>query len=82
MLQAQWRALPQLIRFMATQFADGVALGWACGLALIRLDVGSIGSLLERSGSAAMTALFFVQGGLLFGTLAMSVALMNLGEID
>lgn len=54
MLQAQWRALPQLIRFMATQFADGVALGWACGLALIRLDVGSIGSLLERSGSAVL----------------------------
>ena len=65
---------------MVVNFADDVALGWTCGLLVIWLDVCGIGSLLARFDSALMTALFFGQSGLLFGTLAMSVAVMNLGE--
>ena len=82
MLRAKWRTYPRLIRFMTTHFADGVALGCAFGLLLIWFDVGHIGSLLERHGSGLLTALFFLQSGLLFGTLAMSVAVMNLREDD
>lgn len=80
MLQQRWLALPKLIRFMALHFADGVALGWACGLLLIWFDVCRIGSLLAKYDSILLTSLFFAQTGLLFGTFAMSVGVMNLRE--
>ena len=76
----EWLALPKLIKFMIVNFADGVALGWTCGLLVIWLDVCRIGSLLARFDSALLTTLFFAQSGLLFGTLALSVAVMTLGE--
>lgn len=80
MLGARWLALPKLVRFMVVHFADGVALGWACGLLLIRMDFARIGSLLASSDTGWLTALIFVQIGLLFGTVHMSVALMNMNE--
>jgi len=76
----RWRALPKLIRFMIEHFANGVALGWSVGLFVIWLDFGAIGSLLASSDSGWLTALFFFKGGMLFGTLAMSVSVMNLGH--
>lgn len=80
MLAKQWFALPRLIRFMLSQFANGVALGWSCGLMVLWFDFGGVGSLLAGMDSAVLTALFFANSGLLFGTLAMSVAAMNLRE--
>ncbi|MFN4099187.1 MAG: hypothetical protein ACK4GT_05375 [Pararhodobacter sp.] len=80
MLRMQWRALPELIRFMIGHFVNGVVLGWAFGLTLIWMDIGGIGTLLGQSNSALLTAFFFVQGGLLFGSLATSVAVMNLRD--
>lgn len=82
MLASHWFALPRLIRFMLLHFANGVALGWTCGLLVLWFDLGNVGSLLARTDSAALTALFFGQWGLLFGTLAMSVAVMNLHKND
>jgi hypothetical protein len=80
MIRHHWLALPRLIRFMLRHFANGVILGWTCGLAVIWLDIGGIGSLLASFDSAGLTALFFFKGGLLFGAVAMSVAVMNLGS--
>ena len=82
MLRQQWLALPKLIRFMLRHFANGIVLGWTFGLLVIRFDVFGIGSLLASFDDAWLTALFFGQGGLLFGALAMSVAVMNLSDDD
>jgi hypothetical protein len=80
MLRQQWLALPRLVRFMLRHFANGVALGAACGLIVIWFDIGGVGSLLASFDSPLLTAFFFAKGGLLFGALAMGVAVMNLGE--
>lgn len=80
MLEQQWFALPRLIRFMLSHFADGVALGWSCGLMVLWFDIGTVGSLLAAFDSAVPTVFFFAQAGLLFGTLAASVAVMNLHD--
>jgi len=65
---------------LLAQFADGVALGWSLGLAVLWFDFGSIGSAMARLDSATLTTAFFVQTGLLFGTLVMCVAVMNLSD--
>lgn len=71
--------MPRLIRFMLSHFANGAVLGLSFGLALLWTDVGEIDRLLAASNNAAaLTALFFAQAALLFGTLGMSVAVMNL----
>lgn len=71
--------MPRLIRFMLSHFANGTVLGLAVGLVLLRADVGHLQSLFSASEhDAALTALFFAQAGLLFGTFGMSVAVMNL----
>lgn len=80
MLRTHWLALPKLIRFLVTHFAEGVVFGWACGLVVIWLDLGGIGSLLATGENGLMTALFFAQGGLWFGTVHMGVAVMNLRD--
>ncbi|MDO9637021.1 MAG: hypothetical protein Q7J44_00600 [Pseudotabrizicola sp.] len=80
MLRKTWGTLPVLVRFMLSQFANGVAMGWSFGLMVIWLDLGGFGTLLARVDSAALTALFFANGGLLFGTTAASVAIMSLGD--
>lgn len=80
MFRYQWLALPRLIRFMVLNFTDGVALGWICALLMIWFDICRIGSLLASFDNALLTTLFFAQSGLLFGVMAMSVAVMNLGE--
>ena len=82
MLRKRWLALPKLIRFMGMHFADGVVLGWICGLLVIWSDLFNIGTLLENSGNVLLTILFFSQSGLLFGTLNISVSVMNIGERD
>lgn len=81
MFRQYWLALPRLIRFMLANFADGVALGWACGLVVTWFDLAGVGGLLA-SHDPALTLLFFAYSGGLFGTLAMSVAVMNLREED
>lgn len=71
--------MPRLIRFMLCHFANGTVLGLAVGLVLLRADVGQLQTLFATSQhDAALTALFFAQAALLFGTLGMSVAVMNL----
>lgn len=80
MLWRNWQELPKLIRFVIQHFAIGVVLGWASALMVIWYDMGGIGSLLARHDSAALTALFFAKGGLYFGTIAASVAIMNMGK--
>lgn len=75
--------MPRLIRFMLAEFANGAVLGLTFGLALLWADVGSLGRLLGDSpSSAALTALFFIQAALLFGTLGMSVAVITLRDDD
>ncbi|WP_139257629.1 hypothetical protein [Natronohydrobacter thiooxidans] len=78
MLGRYWQELPRLIRFMIRHFAIGMGLGWACALMVIWYDVGGIGSLLARQEGVGLMALFFIKGGLYFGTMATGVAVMNL----
>lgn len=80
MIHDQWLVLPRLVRFMTANFADGVASGWALGLMLIWFDVYGVGTLFASYEGALPTVLFFAQSGMLFGTLCMSVAVMNLGD--
>lgn len=75
--------MPRLIRFLLARFADGVALGLAVGLAILWADLGQLARLISTSGhDASLTALFFAQMALLFGTFGMAVAVMNLSEAD
>lgn len=73
--------MPRLIRFMLASFRDGAVMGLAVALGVMRADVGSIGRLLEADASGGLLCLLvFAQAALLFGTLAMAVAVMNLGQ--
>lgn len=75
--------MPHLIRFLLARFAEGVALGLATGLAILWTDLGQLARLFAASGHDAMlTALFFMQMALLFGTFGMAVAVMNLTDAD
>jgi hypothetical protein len=70
--------MPRLIRFMLSKFTNGAVLGLIFGEALLWADVGRLASLLISS--ALLTGLFFAQTAVLFGTLGMSVAIMNLDD--
>ncbi|HLQ19835.1 MAG TPA: hypothetical protein VK146_12735 [Tabrizicola sp.] len=73
--------MPRLIRFMLEEFANGAVLGLVVALFMLWIDLGRIASLLATSGhETALTLLFFSQAGLLFGTLGMGVAVMNLAD--
>lgn len=75
--------MPRLIRFLLARFADGFVLGLAVALAILWSDLGHISRLMAASGhEAALTAFFFAQAGLLFGTFGMCVAVMNLSDTD
>lgn len=75
--------MPRLIRFLLSEFANGVVIGLTFGLVLIWSDVGGLGRLLSDSPSSGMmTALFFGQAAMLFGTLGMSVSVMTLSDDD
>jgi hypothetical protein len=80
MLPQFWNSLPRLQRFMIRHFMTGVLLGWAAAYLMMTQDVAGIGTLLARYDSPALVTLFFAKGGLYFGTLAMGVAVMNMGH--
>ena len=73
-------ALPRLIRFMISQFANGLVLGSACALLAIQVDIAGIGTLLSNHDSALPTGLFIAYGAGMFGVFHMSVAVMNLDD--
>lgn len=71
--------MPLLIRFLISHFGNGVVLGLVCAEVLLFSDAFQLGSLVEASrNSGGMTLLFFAQAALLFGTVNMGVAVMNL----
>ncbi len=70
--------MPRLIRFLLSRFTNGAVLGLAVAEALLWADFGQLASLF--AGSVALTLLFFGQAAMLFGTLGMSVAVMNLSD--
>ncbi|MBQ2260015.1 MAG: hypothetical protein II336_01450 [Loktanella sp.] len=72
--------LPRCAGFMISQFINGAICGAIFGKLLIRLDTAGLGSLLEGAATGAPTAIFLGQGMLLFGTLFVSVAIINLGD--
>ena len=80
MVGRTWQTLPRVVRFLITYFAQGAVAGCALGLVLIRTDPGRIGSLLASYDSGWPTLLFFMQGAVLFGTLASIVAVANLDD--
>jgi hypothetical protein len=47
---------------------------------LIWLDVGGLGTLLQKDACGLATALLFFQTSFTFGAVSMGVAVMNLGE--
>lgn len=73
-----WAALPTLIRFLLTHFANGVAIGWIAALAVIRLDLGNLGYLLATAQSGWIAPVFFIQVALLFGAIGASAAIMTM----
>lgn len=70
--------MPRLIRFLLSKFTNGAVLGLSVAEVLLWADVGHLASLF--AGSVVLTALFFAQAAMLFGTLGMSVAVMNLSD--
>jgi hypothetical protein len=76
--------MPNLIRFLIAKFTNGSVLGLVVALAILRADFAEIARLIAASGNeTALTLLSFAQAALLFGTLGMSVAVMNAdAEID
>lgn len=73
-----WDALPKLIRFLLTHFANGVAIGWVTALIVIRIDLGNLGTLLASAKSGWVAPLFFIQVALIFGTVGASAAIMTM----
>lgn len=73
-------ALPRLVRFMLRHFANGAVLGLILAELLLWGDVMGLRKLvvLPEAG-ALLTLAFLVHAAMLFGTLALSVAVMNLG---
>jgi len=80
MVGRKWEALPRVMRFLITYFMRGAVAGCAFGLVLIRTDTGRIGTMLQAHDSSWPTLLFFLQGAVLFGTLASIVAVANLDD--
>ncbi|NEX46494.1 hypothetical protein [Pseudotabrizicola algicola] len=75
--------MPRLLSFMLRQFCNGAVMGLAFAQLLLWANVGNLPALLASDPhGGALTGFYFAQGALLFGTLGMSVALMNLSESD
>lgn len=73
--------MPHLIRFLIDRFAEGVVLGLSVGLAILWSDLGKLARLFAASRhEATLTAFFLAETGILFGTFAMCVAVMNLSD--
>ena len=71
--------MPHLIRFLLTHFGNGVVLGLALAEMLLISDFANLGRMLAESDEGALlTALFFAQTALVFGTLNAAVAVMTL----
>jgi hypothetical protein len=82
-VKAPTAALPRLLRFMLAQFCNGAVLGLILAEAVLWWDVMGLHQLIVGSAQGAtLTAAFFAYAAMLFGTLAMNVAVMNLGERD
>jgi len=56
-----WR----LAKFVALHAATGIVAGWACLLALLWLDIGGLGGLVERAERSEMATVLLAIG---FGT--------------
>ncbi len=80
MIRRRWLMLPKLIRFMLVHTANGMVIGCMFLFLLIWLDVGGLGTLLQKDASGLATALLFFQTSFTFGAVSMGVAVMNLGE--
>ncbi|WP_103257566.1 hypothetical protein [Tabrizicola aquatica] len=76
-------SLPRLLRFMLKHFGNGAVLGLVLGEGLLWWDVLGLRQLVVLAEAGAfLTAAFFAYAAMLFGTVAMCVAVMNLGERD
>ncbi len=77
MLQSQKEAIWFLLRHCAAGCAGGLVLGWL----ILKFDVAGLGTMIAASSEKylALGMLFF---GLFvtFGSIAMAVGVMNLGE--
>ena len=75
--------LPPLLAYLGRHCLIGIAAGWSLLAGLIATDVGSLWSLLSRSGhwpeALALLVIFFA---ITFGSLAMGTAVMLLGSQD
>jgi hypothetical protein len=80
MIRRRWLSLPKLVRFLLVHSANGMALGCAALLVLVRLDLFGVGRLLESDRSGLATAVLFFQTALTFGAVSMAVAVMKFGE--
>lgn len=75
--------MPHLICFLLTHFGNGVVLGLSLAEALLIFDFGHLGKMLAASHQGGLlTALFFGQSALVFGTLNAAVAIMTLPGKD
>jgi len=82
-VKAPTAALPRLLRFMLAQFCNGAVLGLILAEAVLWWDIMGLHQLIVGADQGAtLTAAFFAYAAMLFGTLAMNVAVMNLGERD
>ncbi|MFP5478107.1 MAG: hypothetical protein ACLGIE_00235 [Alphaproteobacteria bacterium] len=80
-MKALSATLPRLLRFMLAQFCNGAVLGLILAEAVLWWDVMGLHQLIVRGEQGAtLTAAFFAYAAMLFGTLAMNVAVMNLGR--
>ena len=71
--------MPPLIRFLLGHFGNGAMLSLALGEVVLLTGVARLGPMLAASPSGAtLTALFFLQAALTFGTLNAAVAVLTL----
>jgi hypothetical protein len=63
----------RLMRFVGRHALNGVIAGWVCMLALLWLDIGGLGALIEQARAKELvTAMMAGAFGVTFGTLGIA----------
>lgn len=82
-IQAWWRTVPRLVRFLLVNCAIGIAGGWTLLALLIATDTAGLGTLILNSSSPAIPIAMLAAGfAITFGSAAMGAAVMAMRPND
>lgn len=73
---------PSLIRFLLVSMCEGIAVGWSLLLAILWMDIGKVGSMIDASSLGAMAVVMLaIVFAITFGSVGMGIAIfMDRGD--